>query len=119
LSKQPVPLELRELDLFRKHNKAINSYEPHPYPGPVILFRGPVGTDWPYNDPELGWKDFARGTLKTVIIPAGHHEFVESVELGAQFAASLKEAQDGINKQTRFSSVAREEMAKAGNNVRG
>ncbi len=118
LAKRPVPLELRELDLFRKHNKAINSYEPHPYPGPVILFRGPVGTDWPYNDPELGWKDLARGSLKTVIIPAGHHEFVESVELGAQFAASLKEAQDGIKKQTQFSSVTREEMAKAGNNVR-
>jgi len=119
LSKRPVPLELRELDLFRNHNKAINSYEPHPYPGPVTLFRGPVGTDWPYNDPELGWKNLVRGTLKTVIIPAGHHEFVESAELGAQFAASLKEAQDGINKQTKFSSVAREEMAKAGNNVRG
>ena len=53
---------------------------------------------WPYNDPELGWKDIARGGLKIIIIPARHHAFVESAELGAQFAEKLKEAQDKVNK---------------------
>ncbi|MEN6350336.1 MAG: amino acid adenylation domain-containing protein [Syntrophomonas sp.] len=102
LTKRPIPLELRDWDLYRKHNKAINSYVPQQYPGPVTLFRGPEGNDWPYNDPELGWKDLVKGGLRIIIVPARHHEFVESAELGAQFAENLQKAQDDIKKQEPF-----------------
>ena len=113
LIKKPVPLELRELDLFRNHNKAINNYMPHQYTEDITLFRGPVGNEWPYNDPELGWKDIARGSIKVVIIPASHYEFVESAELGAQFAASLKEAQDKIKEKLTFNDVIQQEKVNA------
>ena len=102
LVKHPIPLELRDWDLFRNHNKAINNYVPQQYPGSMTLFRGPEGNEWPYNDPELGWKDLVKGELKVIIISAPHHEFVESAELGAQFAENLKEAQDKIKKQGIF-----------------
>jgi len=98
LTKRPIPLELRETYLWRSHYKALKRYLPHQYFDPITLFRGPAGTKWPYNEPELGWKDIARGGLRIIIIPAGHHEFVESAELGAQFAENLKEAQDEVNK---------------------
>ena len=99
LTKRPIPLELRETYLWRDHFKALTRYLPHQYLGPITLFRGPEENTEPYNDPELGWKDIARGELKIIIIPASHHEFVESAELGAQFAEKLKEAQDKIKKQ--------------------
>lgn len=99
LIQRPVPLELRETSLVRNHNKALVGYIPKPYPCPIILFRGPSGNEWPYSDPELGWKDIARGGLKIIIIPAGHNEFVESAELGAQFAENLKKAQEKSKKQ--------------------
>lgn len=93
-----VPLELRDTYLYRSHHKGLKRYLPHRYFGPITLFRGPAGERWPYNDPELGWKDVAGGGLRIIIIPAGHYEFVESPQLGAQFAEKLKEAQDEINK---------------------
>jgi len=113
LIKKPVPLELRELDLFRNHNKAINNYMPHQYTGDIILFRGPVGNEWPYNDLELGWKNLVKGELRIIIIPARHYEFVESAELGTQFAASLKEAQDKIKKKLTFNDVIQQEKVNA------
>jgi aspartate racemase len=94
LTKRPIPLELREAYLWRGHFKALTRYLPHQYLGSITLFRGPEENTGSYNDPELGWKDIARGELKIIIIPASHHEFVESAELGAQFAENLKEAQD-------------------------
>jgi hypothetical protein len=97
LTKRPIPLELREDYLYRSHYKGLKRYLPHQYLGPITLFRGPEGKRWPYNDPELGWKDLARGGLRIIIIPARHHAFVESAELGAQFAEKLKEAQDEAN----------------------
>jgi amino acid adenylation domain-containing protein len=98
MTKRPIPLELREAYLYRSHYKALKRYLPHRYFGPIILFRGPAGNKWPHNDPELGWKDIARGGLTIIIIPARHHAFVESAELGAQFSENLKEAQDKVNK---------------------
>jgi len=94
LTKRPVPLELREWYLLRGHNKAINSYMPQPYLGHLTLFRGPAGDEWPYNEPELGWKDIARGRLKIIINPASHLDFMDTPELGVQFANELRAAQD-------------------------
>ena len=98
MTKRPIPLEFREVYLYRSHNKALRCYLPNQYLGPITLFRGLPGTKWPYNDPELGWKDIARGGLKIIVIPARHHAFVESPELGARFAEELREAQDKVNK---------------------
>jgi thioesterase domain-containing protein/acyl carrier protein len=94
LSSHQIPLELREVYLTRCHDKAIKSYVPHQYLGPITLFRGPSGNEWPHSDPELGWKNIAKGVFKIIPIPAGHHEFVESVELGNKFAEELKSAQE-------------------------
>lgn len=100
LTKRPIPLELREVYLYRSHNKALKRYLPHQYLGPITLFRGPAGNEWPRNDPEFGWKDIARGGLTIITISARHHAFVESAELGAQFAAELKEAQDKVKESS-------------------
>jgi amino acid adenylation domain-containing protein len=94
LTNRPIPLELRGWNLLRNHNKALNSYIPYQYLGPITLFRGPAGDKWPYNDPELGWKDIARGGVRIITIPAPHLEFMDSPELGAQFAEELRAAQD-------------------------
>ncbi|HET6364287.1 MAG TPA: amino acid adenylation domain-containing protein [Nitrospirota bacterium] len=94
LAKRPIPLELREEYLFRSHNTILKRYIPHPYPGPITLFRGPAGNRWPHNDPELGWKNVARGGLKIITIPVSHHEFMDPPELGSQCAKELKAAQD-------------------------
>jgi surfactin family lipopeptide synthetase C len=96
LTKRPIPLELRERELLKYHNKCLISYMPHPYLGPITLFRGPAGNAWPYNDPELGWKDIAKGELKTIIIDAHHLEFMEPPELGVQFAEELRLMQDKV-----------------------
>ncbi len=97
--KLPIPLELRETYLWQNHYKALRRYRPNPYRGAITLFRGPEGDSWPYNDPELGWKDIAKGELRIIVIPARHHEFVESAELGIQFKEKLREAQDRIKKR--------------------
>ncbi len=98
LMRRPIPLELRESYLWRSHYKALRRYQPRQYLGTITLFRGPEGESWPYNDPELGWKDIAKGELRIIVIPARHHEFVESAELGIQFTEKLRDAQDRINK---------------------
>jgi len=94
LAKRPIPLELREEYLSRSHNTILKSYIPHPYLGPITLFRGPAGNRWPYNDPELGWKDIVRGRLKIIFIHAPHLDFMDPPELGIQLAKELKNAQD-------------------------
>jgi len=95
--KRPIPLELRERELLKYHNKCLNSYIPRPYLSPITLFRGPAGNVWPYNDPVIGWKDIAKGELKTIIIDAHHLEFMEPRELGVQFAEELRRAQDNAH----------------------
>jgi thioesterase domain-containing protein/acyl carrier protein len=93
MMQRPIPLELRDEYLFRSHNAILKQYQPRPYLGPIILFRGPAGDRWPYNDPELGWKDLARGGLKIYIIDAHHLDFMEPPELGIQLAQELGAAQ--------------------------
>jgi thioesterase domain-containing protein len=93
LADRPIPLELRAEYLFISHNTILKQYVPQPYSGPVTLFRGPVGERWPYSDPQLGWKEIARGGLKIFIIDAHHLEFMEPVELGIQLAHELRTAQ--------------------------
>jgi aspartate racemase len=97
LTDRPIPLELRDEYLFTNHNTILKSYVPQPYHGPITLFRGPAEDRWPYNDPELGWKNISKGGLKTIIIHAHHLEFMEPPELGIRFANELREAQDRPN----------------------
>lgn len=96
LTDRTIPLELRAEYLFTNHNTILKSYEPEPYHGPVTLFRGPAADRWPYNDPELGWRDVAKGGLKTIIIHAHHLEFMEPPELGRQLAEELLSAQGAL-----------------------
>ncbi len=99
LIKHPIPLELREGYMLRKHNKAINGYRPMPYAEAISLFRGATENEWPYNDPELGWKGTATGGLKIINIDAHHLDFMDSPDLGRLFAAEVKSAQDKILKE--------------------
>jgi len=95
LTNSPLPLVLRAWYLTRSHIRIMKRYIVHPYHNSSIaLFRGPVTHEFPYNDPELGWKDIARGGLKIIIINALHREFLESPELHAQFARELRTAQN-------------------------
>ena len=86
LTKRPIPLELRDEYLSRNHREILVRYRPLQYLGPITLFRGPAGEWWPYNNPELGWKEIARGGLKIITIDASHLEFMEPEELAIQFA---------------------------------
>ena len=102
-------MELREGYLYRCHYKCIDHYIPNHYLDPITLFRGPAGNMWPYNDPELGWKDIAMGGLKIIIIPASHLDFMDSQVLGVQFAQELRAAQEqGQSSILTFNSFLKE-----------
>jgi aspartate racemase len=65
---RPIPEALREVYFFRLHHFAERAYEPKPFPGEMLVFRG-TGL---YDDPELGWGGCAEGGIVTHAIPGEH-----------------------------------------------
>jgi amino acid adenylation domain-containing protein len=66
--RRPLPEQLREQYFLNLHEKAERAYEPHPYPGDLVVF---YGHDL-YEDPELGWGGLAAGGIQTHGVPGEH-----------------------------------------------
>jgi len=80
----PPDLELAELrrlfERFRANHYALYTYEPGPYAGEVILFRGAESRQRD-EDPTLGWGGLVSGPLRVLDLPGGHYTILrEEVE---------------------------------------
>ena len=84
----PPDLELAELrhlfERFRANHHALYTYEPAPYAGEVVLFRGAESRQRD-EDPTLGWGDLVSGRLQILDLPGGHYTILrEEVETLAE-----------------------------------
>jgi thioesterase domain-containing protein len=77
------------------HWKALESYKPGPYTGPIHLFRArkqPLRS----ADPSLGWQTLAPGHVKITVIPGTHETMVQDPNVQV-LAAKLQEAIQAAN----------------------
>jgi amino acid adenylation domain-containing protein len=65
---RPVPERLREDFFIELHAKVQVAYDPAPYDGEMLIFRG----DGLYEDPALGWEGLARGGIQSFAVPGRH-----------------------------------------------
>ena len=65
---RPLPEALREQYFLRLHQVAERAYEPKPYSGRLLVFYG----EGLYEDPGLGWTEFATGGIETHAVPGEH-----------------------------------------------
>ncbi len=86
-----------ELTLWKTHLRALSTYQPAPYDGPVVLLRTRGHPFLCSFDPLFGWGPLARGGVETVHLPGAHEGiFMEPHvrEVSARFLAKLTEAQN-------------------------
>ncbi|HEX5851854.1 MAG TPA: amino acid adenylation domain-containing protein [Solirubrobacteraceae bacterium] len=87
---RPIPERLREEFFFDLHARAERAYEPTPYPGDLVVFYG----EGLYEDPELGWGEFAAGGIETFAVPGEHNNNREAMkEPAVRFVAERIEEQ--------------------------
>ncbi|HEY3498124.1 MAG TPA: alpha/beta fold hydrolase [Polyangiaceae bacterium] len=73
---QPVPYDLRELEMTRAFWAASDSYEPKPYPGPATLYRASyIAPTFQHAGPTLGWQGYI-DQLEVVEVPGDHDSLV-------------------------------------------
>jgi thioesterase domain-containing protein len=82
----------RHRQIFEAYPRAIASYRPQPYAGPLTLF---VNEQWRRISPQLDWGNLVCGGLSVYGVPGSHTTYlVEHVrETGGRLAACLDEAQ--------------------------
>ncbi|HRQ89272.1 MAG TPA: alpha/beta fold hydrolase, partial [Bacteroidia bacterium] len=85
---------LRQVQLRKAHEKAMDAYVPGPYPGRLTLFRAMVGGDKFEIGDDYGWSDLV-GELDIVDVPGNHvtifhKEHIDSV------AEAFREALRGV-----------------------
>jgi thioesterase domain-containing protein/acyl carrier protein len=92
LSKSNLPLPTAiPLDVTYAEAIGYDSYEPKPYGGPTLLFRG--GWTRPYVDARFGWGDLVGDKLDVVNLPGEHLEMLEEpmvATLARQLEARLR-----------------------------
>jgi thioesterase domain-containing protein len=73
---QPLPFELRDLQMTRAFLEAADGYKPEPYDGPVILYRASkIAPGMGHAGPKLGWDDLTPN-LTIVEVPGDHDTLV-------------------------------------------
>ena len=65
-----LPAGIKKLNEFL--NRARSEYIPHPYSGPITLFRAEMWGDERPRDPLLGWGELAKGGIDVHIVPGCH-----------------------------------------------
>jgi amino acid adenylation domain-containing protein len=94
--------ELRRLfDRFRAHRRALATYEPPPYDGPVHLFRaaGRISR-MEEDDLTLGWGGLVNGELRVSDLPGDHYSILrEEVEALAGRLRALLERGEGTGRE--------------------
>jgi thioesterase domain-containing protein len=78
--------------IMKEYFRALQNYEPKPYPGSVTLFRALAQPLIRIHDPDLGWSRLAMGGVKVITIPGNHitmfkEPYVHS--LGKELAVAL------------------------------
>ncbi len=58
------------------HWEALRQYQPQPYAGEIILFRARKQGLLSF-DPNLGWKPFAAGGVRTFVVPGSHDNMLK------------------------------------------
>lgn len=73
---QPLPFELRELQMTRSFLEAADQYVPRPYGGPVVLYRAELTAPaFAHTGPTRGWGEFVQD-LDVVVVPGDHDTIV-------------------------------------------
>lgn len=73
---QPLPFELRDLQMARAFLEAADQYKPEPYPGPVTLYRASeVSPVFQHAGTKLGWDELTP-QMKVVEVPGDHDTLV-------------------------------------------
>ena len=73
---QPLPFELRDLEMTRRFLEAADLYKPQPYLGPVTLYRASqVALAFKHAGPKLGWDELTP-RLEVVEVPGDHDTLV-------------------------------------------
>ncbi len=88
-----LPHALRFREIERVHYRALAAYEPRPYQGRIVLFRG---SDQPADTREadtLGWANSVRGGIEVIELPGNHNNLIEQPELLRQLRRVLEQAQ--------------------------
>jgi amino acid adenylation domain-containing protein len=83
--------DLRRVQVREENWRAMQTYEPRPYPGQITLFKALTPSDkveWPAD---YGWSAQASGGLKIVPVPGRHLTIFEDKNVGA-LAKALEDA---------------------------
>jgi amino acid adenylation domain-containing protein len=73
---RPIPERLREEFFFDLHARAERAYDPTPYPRDLLVFYG----EGLYEDPGIGWSEFAAGGIETFAVPGEHNNNREAMK---------------------------------------
>jgi len=84
---RPIPLFLRSDYIFDIYGKALRSYVPQPYPGPVICFKAKKCS----HDPRLDLDRLLNGKLDVYELPGDHVDLVAETYVRL-WAEKLKDA---------------------------
>ncbi|MCH8029348.1 MAG: amino acid adenylation domain-containing protein [Candidatus Dadabacteria bacterium] len=70
-------LTLRLLRVLQANFRALNDYQPKPYPGKVTLFNGSTKIAESPKDNTIGWGKLARGGIELYVIPGNHFTLLQ------------------------------------------
>lgn len=85
-------------DVLKSNVQALIDYVPHPYSGPITLFRASNSFDG--FDEDLGWKALAAGSLTVQMVPGNHNTVVlepNAQVLAEQFRHHLRIAEREVS----------------------
>lgn len=90
---RPLPHALRHRELERAHYRALIAYQPQPYDGRIVLFRGSEQPKHTQDAKTLGWKGCVKGGVEAIELPGNHDNLIEQPELLRQLRTVLERAQ--------------------------
>ncbi|AKQ67307.1 Non-ribosomal peptide synthase [Myxococcus hansupus] len=102
---EALPIELRNLQLTERFQALASRYVPHPYAGPVTLFRAQeIHAIYAHMGTSLGWEPLVPG-LNIREVPGDHDSLVREPNvhvLGRLLREALAEAQHGARGEARW-----------------
>lgn len=81
----PIPHKIRYFNIEMNNYRLLWKHKTSTYDGDIELIRAPIKDKGWYADPQLGWSETIKGKINTYQVDSGHHDFVESEEVGKVF----------------------------------